>query len=44
MSASCTAPSASHSDRKRGGGVIELFSRQVRLPDDELLKMIDDIV
>ncbi|MBA5866381.1 MAG: PAS domain S-box protein [Nitrospira sp. CR1.3] len=24
-------------------GVIELFSRQVRLPDDELLKMIDDI-
>jgi PAS domain S-box-containing protein len=24
-------------------GVIELFSRQVRLPDNELLKMIDDI-
>ncbi|HEY6083976.1 MAG TPA: PAS domain S-box protein, partial [Nitrospira sp.] len=24
-------------------GVIELFSRQVRSPDDELLKMIDDI-
>ncbi|MDF0643120.1 MAG: PAS domain S-box protein [Nitrospira sp.] len=24
-------------------GVIELFSRQVRPPDDELLKMIDDI-
>jgi len=24
-------------------GVIELFSRQVRQPDDELLKMIDDI-
>ncbi len=24
-------------------GVIELFSRQVRQPDDELLKMVDDI-
>lgn len=24
-------------------GVIELFSRQIRQPDDELLKMIDDI-
>ena len=24
-------------------GVVELFSRRVRLPDDELLKMIDDI-
>ena len=25
-------------------GVIELFSRQVRVPDEELLMMIDDIV
>lgn len=25
-------------------GVIELFSRQVRVPDEQLLKMIDDVV